>query len=181
MLVKFSWGGLINTSPRRGLYTVVIWLPWIGRHWLLHQHYNSMHRGHMWSPCDLVSWLTSLLTPARTKEIPIIDTLPIWFLKKMTRLWWNCLDCARWSSLCVAESRYLRKLLLFCPKVFLQGNRKEAGSMQRLQHPDQHLISSRNPDGLWGLPRFWITSWNVLSIITSCAIDACCTHSAWNL
>lgn len=30
-----------------------------------------------------------------------------------------CLDCAR--SLCLAESRYLRKLLSFCPKVLSQG------------------------------------------------------------
>ncbi len=174
MLVKFSWGGFVNTSPRRGLYTVVISLPWIGRHWLLHQHYNSKHKGHMWSriPVDLFvhtsshngnsdHWLSPHLVFEENER--------------------GCLDCARPSSLCVVESRYLRKLLSFVPRSSLQGNRKEAGSMQRLQHPDRHLISSRNPGGLRGLPRFWITRWNVLSIITSCAIDACCTHSAQNL
>jgi len=74
MCIEFSWGGFVNMSPHKRLYTISISLPWIGRHWLLHQHYNSRHRGHMWSPCDLISQLTSLFTPAHTKAILIIDT-----------------------------------------------------------------------------------------------------------
>lgn len=165
-LVEFSWGGFVNMSLRRVLYTITLSLLWIGCHWLLHGHYNSRHKGHMWSPCDLVSWLTSLFSPAHTKERRSLTLSPSDFEGKRMRLCWNCLDCAGWTSI-VCCWKSIPEKVAFVLSSSCRETKKEVGGMQRLQHPDRHLISSRSPGGLRGLPWVWITHWNVFSIITS--------------
>lgn len=98
---------------------------------------RHLYSGHMRSACDLLSQLTSLFTLACTKEIPIIDA---WFCGN---------ECAFAPDHCASQKVDTWES---CSPFVRRSSRREPAIMQRLQHPDRHLISSPNPDGMRGLP-----------------------------